>query len=214
LAVLYLFQGEVAQTKHYLQIAATHYEQLGKVIQLASLQINWAVVHNLAGEYHQALAAAQLARLRLARFAPIPPRQEALILQAMAEAHLGLGNLNEAAMYVQQVVDLEEVDVLTDAYCTFGQIQAQRQQWDEAIEFVRLSIRLATVHEDTYYIGYGWRVLGDIFCEAGRSAEASDALHKALDLFRELNLERECQRIEKKLHEFAVNSAEANVESK
>lgn len=197
LAVLYLFQDDSEQAKSYLQIAADHYKQLGKVIPLASIQINWAVAHNLAGEYHQALAAAQLARLRLGRFAPIPPRQEALILQAMAEANLGLGNLNEAAMYVQQVVDLEEMDVMTDAYCTFGQIQARREQWDEAVELVRLSIHMAINNQDDYYIGYGWRVLGQILQEAGRPEEAYEALQNALIHFQELNLLKEIARVQK-----------------
>ena len=113
----------------------------------------------------------------------------------MAEAHLGLGNLNEAATYVQKVVDLEEVDVLTDAYCTFGQIQARREQWDEAVELVRLSIRMAINNEDTYYIGYGWRVLGQILRDAGRPAEAREALGTALTYFEELNLVKECAQI-------------------
>ncbi len=195
LAVLYLFQAQAEQAKVYLQKAAENYERLGKVVQLASLQINWAVAHNLAGDYHQAIEAAQLARLRLARFGPIPPRQEALIFQAMAEAHLGLDNLNEAAMYVQQVVDLEEVDILTDAYCTFGQIQARRQQWDEAAEFVQLSIRMATNNQDTYYIGYGWRVLGQIYQDAQRPAAAQEALTTALSHFTELDLPHEIAKI-------------------
>jgi len=205
LAVLYLFQGDWEQTKTYLQIATTHYEKLGKVIQLASIRINWAVAHNLAGEYDQALAAAQLAQLRLAHFGPIPPRQEALILQAMAEANLGLGNLDKAAMYVQQVVDLEEMEVLTDAYCTLGQIQARRQQWDEAVELIQLSIRLAVNNQDTYYIGYGWRVLGQVLNDAGRVAEAGEALQNALIYFHELNLVKESTQVQEMIDRLAID---------
>lgn len=201
LAVLHLFQGDTELTKEYLNLAAEHYEQLGKVIPLASLQINWAVVHNLAGEFHDALAAAKIAHLRLSRFGNIPPRQEALIWQAMAEAHLGLGNLNEAAEYVQQVIDLEEIDLFTDAYCTFGQIQAQRGQWEEAIEMVNLSIRMATQNQDSYYIGYGWRILGDILVAAARIDEARIAYQEAIDQFESINLASDCTKIEAKLNE-------------
>lgn len=195
LALLYLFQAQTELAKTYLQKAAENYEQQGKVVQLASLQINWALAHNLAGEYHQALAAAQLARLRLARFGPIPPRQQALILQALAEANFGLENLNEAAMYAQQVVELEEYELLVDAYCLFGQIQARRLQWDEAIELVQLAIRMATTNQDGYYIGYGWRVLGQIYLEAERPTEAKEALNNALTHFAELNLPHEIAKI-------------------
>ncbi len=199
LALLYLFQAKTALAKTYLEKAAENYERLGKVMQLASLQINWAVVHNLAGEYHQALAAAQLARIRLARFGPILPRQQALILQALAEANFGLDNLNEAAMYTQQVVELEEYEVLVDAYCLFGQIQARRQQWEEAIELVQLAIRMATTNQDSYYIGYGWRVLGQIYLDAERHAAAQDALSNALAQFTDLNLSYEIAKVDQLL---------------
>ncbi|MEZ4679219.1 MAG: hypothetical protein R2932_33870 [Caldilineaceae bacterium] len=195
LALLYLFQGEIEQAKQYLHRAATSYDKLGKVLQLASLQINWAVAHNLAGDYTQALVAATLARRQLTQFGPILPRQEALILQAMAEAHLGLGNLDEASAHVQQVVALEELDILTDAYCTFGQIQARRGQWEDAFELVEMSIRLATENSDRYYVANGWRVLGELYLAADRSAAAENALATAAQLFQELNLHRELTKI-------------------
>lgn len=190
LSSLYIIQGQAAQFKGALAKASAAYQRMGKVVQLASLQINYAVAHNLAGEYEAAIGAAQQAQDQLTRFGAASTYQRLLIAQALSESHLGLENLAEATHYVRQIIEAEEVVLLPDAYLTFGEILCKEGKFTEAVRFLRMSLDLATQNEDRYIAGYGWRALGSAY-SGFDPPQSQAAFQEAISLFQAINLPNE-----------------------
>jgi tetratricopeptide (TPR) repeat protein len=193
LSSLYIIQGQVAGFKGALTKAAAAYQRMGKVVQLASLQINYAVAYNLAGEYEEAIQAAQQAQSQLTRFGAVSTYQRLLIAQAMSESYLGLDNLPEATHYVRQIIEAEEVVLLPDAYLTFGEILRKEGKFSEAVRFLRMSLDLATQNEDRYIAGYGWRALGSAYAGFDPT-QAQAAFQQAIMLFQAMNLPNEVEK--------------------
>ena len=186
-------QGQSDQLKQYLTKAGDAYQRLGKVVQLASLQINYAVAYNLAGEYEEAIQAAQKAATQLAQFGAVSTYQQLLIAQTLSESHLGLGNLAEATRYVRQIIEAEEVILLPDAYLTFGEILCKQGNFPEAVRFIRMSLDLAVQNEDRYIEGYGWRALGTAYATQDQT-QAQAAFAQAITLFQTMKLPNEVEK--------------------
>jgi tetratricopeptide (TPR) repeat protein len=194
-----VLQGKYAEGKATLRQAESAYRQVGKVVQLASLQINWAVAYNLAGEYDQALAVAQKGLRQLEVLGDVPGYQRALFRQAMAEAQLGLGDLNAATESIEEVVASEEISVMADAYCTMGEILHQRGELREAVRFLRSAIELANENENRFLAAYTWRSLGKTLMAQDKYEEAQQAWQTAITLFCDIALPNEVEKTQQYL---------------
>ena len=214
LASLSILTGQPTASRYYLERAAAGYERLGKVIQVASLGINWAVAHTMAGDFSAAITAAEKAEQQLQQLGQIPPRQQGLLDLALAEAHLGSENFPEAIDFAQRVLALEDIDLMPDAYRVLGEVLAQSGQRRDAVRYIRMSIELATEYEDTHIAGYGWRALGKVLLADGDLPAAHDAFNQAIALFTEMNLTHELEQITPFLVQLGIGAKGDDIDKK
>ncbi len=194
LATLLWYHGHFGESLAAAEAAYRAFAGVGKIANQAGCRLTQAVAYNQAGDHHAALLAVQDAQTILTKHGEIMPWQQALIDQALAEAHLGLGNLAVAEVHAQQVIASEEADVLADAWRVLGEIRAERQEWIAAEHFVRLAINLATEREDRYLAAYAWRAQGRIYQQQGQQSSADDAFAIALAEFQAIDLSHEVAR--------------------
>jgi aspartate aminotransferase-like enzyme len=195
LATLSARLGKFTEAKRHLTEADQHLQALQFFSDFFSNKINWAFVFNLAGEHHQALETIQAAEteFRQSGLPPLPWR-DALLKQAEAEAHWGLGNLGQAEECVMVAIDAEEGDLLPDAYRTLGEIRCKQGRFSEAEQLVSQSISLSILNDDPYLAGYAQRALSHIYAAQGRVEDAMQAQQTAVQSFQSIKLENEVQR--------------------
>lgn len=197
LAWIAIMRGESSKLMQHLTRAEECYKHLGKVTQAISLQISWAVAHNLAGNHEKAIHAAQDAQRRLAQIGGLSPRLQALTAQALSESYLGQGNLQQATEFVGQVLATEELSTMPDAYLTYGIVLRNQARIAESFQFIRNALQLATENEDRFLQGYGWRELGITHAVAGSNDDAQTAFANAIALFEKMGLQNEVEKTQK-----------------
>lgn len=190
--------GQFAMAQEYYQQAEAIYQRIGNAIAIDGIAINYAVFHNQAGN-HQ--TAAMLLERILAQKQTQPgaltPNLATLIYQGLAEAYLGLGELDKAEEYVQRAIALEEISILPDSYRTHGEIMLQRGRLELAETLIRHSLALLAEHSpaDSYLAAYAWRALVSVHLAQADHIAAGQARTKATDLFQTLNLQQEIDKI-------------------
>lgn len=197
LAWIYILRGDRQKFESYINKAEASYKHLGKIVQQISLQINWMLAHNLMGTYANAISTALDTQKRLAQLGTIPPRQQALLALGLAEAHLGLNELDNASNYVREVIEIEEITALPDAYLTYGTILRRQGHTASALKFVRDALNLAIENEELFLQGYIWREMGIIYSEIDNPAEAENAFTNAIELFENMGLQNEVEKTQK-----------------
>ena len=180
-------KGKFAETEPLWQRARELFEHIGEIAKSAGVKVNQAAFgYNLAGQYDLAIVQATEA---LAKFEDLDESYgQAAASQALAEAHLGLGNLAESEQWAWRVIQAEDTSILPDGLRVLGEIKLLHQQVAEAEQLISQSIQLAQQSEDPYLEAWGWRALGRVRVAQLRQMEARKAFQQALDLFEKLNL--------------------------
>lgn len=193
LSDIYARLGEFAQAKAYHTLAEQTNRKMGKTMALIGMQIGRGFIANLAGDYAEAAHALKEAQKQAGAQELLTPQLSALIAQGLAEAYLGLRDLDQAEHHVQQAIDLEEMNILPDAYRTHGEILLHRGQFDLAEAMIQQSIAFLEKHasEDLYLAGYAWRALAQVCRAQQKLKSAESARAKAIALFAQINLQNE-----------------------
>jgi tetratricopeptide (TPR) repeat protein len=209
-----VYLAGIAQTHHYLAMLAgrqlemvralTHFEQAIAFYEHVGDRVNRELVRgNLASAYIQsrrfqdALAPAELA-LHFFRTMGNPFRT-AQNASNLAEAHAELGNLAQAQLYAELVLQQEEPHSHPYALYTLGTVYLRRGDWSQAEAYYEQSRKVAEQNDDAYLQAFAWRALGEVHSEAGRTAQATAAFAQSLDLFQYLNIAEEARQTEQLL---------------
>ena len=193
LAGVTLWLGQFVDAIRYLERAFSAYQTVGKVADMAGSRITLAVAHNQAGNYaaaHVALDEAQTLQLGQPTV-----WQLGLIEQARAEAYLGANQLDLAELHVKNAIASEEISLLPDAYRVYGELCAHRGDAQNAETFLCQSLYLAEKNEDRYLAAYAWRALAKLYHQLNFVTQAQTAQTRAIELFHELNLAHEANKL-------------------
>lgn len=173
LAWIYILRGDRQKFESYINKAEASYKHLGKIVQQISLQINWMLAHNLMGTYANAISTALDTQKRLAQLGTIPPRQQALLALGLAEAHLGLNELDNASNYVREVIEIEEITALPDAYLTYVRFCAGRVTLQVRSNLITVCIKPCHRKQKSCFSrATSTKQMGIIYSEIGNPAEA------------------------------------------
>ncbi|MCB0060944.1 MAG: tetratricopeptide repeat protein [Caldilineaceae bacterium] len=168
--------------------------------EIDGMQINRAFLCNLTGAHAEAVTTLQqfLAEKTQAQVT-LSPLMTALLRQNLAEAYLGLGELENAETAVQQSIDQEEIHVLPDALRTHGEIKLQQGYPEQAERLIQQALELINQMEtpDHYLAGYAWRALAQVYLAWGNDEKVRLAQQKAVDCFTAINLPNEIERTER-----------------
>jgi len=119
------------------------------------------------------------------------PWGQALATQALADAHLALGNLDLAEQFVHEAMRLEDVSLMPEIYQTLGEIRAAQRQFPEAEKQIMQSIETALANSDLRLEAHAYRALGKVYQQQQKSGQANTAFDKAIDIFERLKLDNE-----------------------
>ncbi|MEM7538992.1 MAG: tetratricopeptide repeat protein, partial [Chloroflexota bacterium] len=184
-------QDFVEANQHY-QAALDTYSAIHKEIECVTIQVNQATVHNLAEHHHEALAIIEQVLEPLEHFGAI--WQKAAALQIQAEAHLGLGNLAEAAQFAHRVIQEEHGEVLHEGYRTMGTVLLRQGHAPEAEQHIRYSLELLKEKLQPFDYAYSLRALAEVYQVTEQAAEATVTFNKTIALFEELDLDKEVEK--------------------
>lgn len=212
LAGLYGRQGKFVQAKRYLLETDGCLREMGLAADVYAAKITRAFTLNLAEEYTEALEVLQETidyfrppeRRRRAGRPQLTPWQDALLQQNLAEAHLGLGQLDAAEQCVSRIIlVLKERDVAADSYRTWGEIELERGNLAAAEAHLRNALALV-IDKDVYLEAYARRALACVLYKTGRDTEGLEESKAAIRLFQALKLPFEVERTRRRLGKYSV----------
>ncbi len=124
LGLIYTKLGQFNEAGAFYNLAEETNQRLGKMVALDGLKINRGLLNNLAGN-HAATTKLLLALVetKSKEGFPLSPIMRALIYHTLAEAFLGLEELEQAETYVQLAIGEEEIAILPDSLRTYGEIK-------------------------------------------------------------------------------------------
>ncbi|MEM7531380.1 MAG: tetratricopeptide repeat protein [Chloroflexota bacterium] len=192
LSVLYGYLGQFDNAQVYYDQAKAGYQQIGKFTSIIGCDTNHANQLNLAGDHAQASKLAQqvLSQLRAVNY----PTGENIAIQILAEAKLGLGNLDEAEGLVNTILESEDPRLIPEALRTHGEILLHGGKLDLAAIRLRDAIGWTEQYEDPYLGGYAWRAMGQLHQVQGNHAEAQTAFGTAIEKFEAIQLPYEIEK--------------------
>lgn len=182
-------QGRFDESVTYARQAARLYRQIGDLSMTASVQVNLALASNQAGRPGDAIAPATEA---LAFFQQSDQAWgKAAAAQNLAEAYLACGQLQQAVVYAQIVIETNERQTLPDGLRVLGETRLAMGETAAALRLIISSIRAAVQNNDPFLGGYAWRALGRVLLVCKKPQLARGALDRAITLFEQLDLPAE-----------------------
>lgn len=166
---IYGWLRNLEKAETHLQQAIGYFDRVGNLSKLASAKSNLAVAYCLSEQYQ---AAIEPAHESLELFEQLDEEfGRAAGLQILAEAYLGLGNLEEAEQFAQRVVTEENIHTQPDGLRVLGEVKLRQGKLQKAEAFVEQSRKIAEETDNPKLQAYALRVLGEIHL-------AQDALGK------------------------------------
>lgn len=189
LVQLYAVQGLLDEAIEYAKLSSAKFEQIGRPVGIASSNINFALSYNLAGDFTKSIDYWQKCERQFKEFGlDMPSFQQALVQQGLAEAYLGLNQLETAINHVQESMANEEIAILPDSHRTYGEILLKQGNTAEAKTWIQSSIDLLMEQErpDAHLLGYAWRAIAEVYLHEENDSMAKEAAQTALELFEQI----------------------------
>ena len=186
----------------YAQKAIHCYEQLGDRWNVENTHKNLGAIYI---QTHQFAAALVVTSKAYHFFKAInAPYQSAVAGVNLAEAHLELGNLEQAEHYALEALDLEERQTYPYALFNLGRVEFLRGHHAKAKGYLEQAIRTAAMNEDHYMQAYARRELGKVLLTTEKTV-AHEHLGAARQAFQQLGMTLEVQTTEKLFENQSVN---------
>lgn len=194
--------------RQQLEQAVTHaaqaiaiYERLGDRVSLEKMRSNLAFIYVQTRQFQAAIDAGRPAYDFF--IAVRDPYFAAVTGANLAEASFELGDLDGAARFATEVLDLGDRFAAPYARFTLGQIEMARARPAAAAAHFAASMQLAKKNDDPYMVAYAQRALGQAHQAAGDLAAAAQHAGDALALFRQLGISGEVSATEQLVAELA-----------
>ncbi|MBV7327842.1 tetratricopeptide repeat protein [Chloroflexi bacterium TSY] len=197
LGVLYGWQRQVDRADRHLRVAIDYFRGTGRLNKLASATVNLAFVHLLCDNYQEAVAQAEEALELFTKLGEEFGR--AVSTELLAEAHLALGNLEQAETYAWQTLHAEDVNTQPDALRTLGEIRLQQGNKEEAAKLIQQSLDIAQSTENKVLEAYAWRALGLVQIAQKEQEAALDSLRRAITLFQACDMPVEVKKTKREI---------------
>jgi tetratricopeptide (TPR) repeat protein len=176
-------------SEEHIDAAEQLYQKTGRASALADLIVNRGNLYNMMQRYNDAILCANQAHERFVRLKSswgIASAQRCL-----AEAFLGLQQLDEAERAAQQVLATEDEHTRPDGLRVLAEVALLKGDMDSAEQFARDSIASAEEFTNQYLEGYGYRTLGKVYSAQQQLQNAQQAFTKAITIFNVLGLQKE-----------------------
>lgn len=184
-------QGALNEATVYWDQAFHYYQTSGDLSRLAGIKANQAGLYSDLGQSQAAITPATEALELYTRLGESHGQGHAA--HNLANAHYALGNLEVAADYARQAIEVGQAGVRPYSLLTLAEIRLAQQNLPEAEKYCRQSIEGGTQRHDLRIIAYGWRIMGQVCLKGQRLGQARQAFEQALELFQQVNLLQEAE---------------------
>jgi tetratricopeptide (TPR) repeat protein len=186
IAALYGRRQQLEQAVAHGMQAIAIFERLGDRVSLEKMRSNMAFIYVQTRQFHEAL---EVGAPAYAFFTAVrDPYFAGHTGNNLAEASFELGDLEDAARYAGEVLNLGHRSTVPYARFTLGQIDLAHGDTASAIHNFGDSLQIAQSNDDPYLAAYAERALGEAYLAAGNLDIADRHLQDALALFRQLGI--------------------------
>lgn len=189
LATIYGRREQLTEAVEHATHAIGIYDRIGDRLNLEQMRSNLASIYVQTREFQ---AAIDVGAPAYAFFLAVRDQLYASGTAAnLAEASFNLGDLEAAARYASEVLEMKQPFTMPYARFTLGQIELTREHIVAAASHFSAAMEQARQNDDNYLAAYAQRALGATHLHAGdlRSAEAH--IRQALAAFREFAIPSE-----------------------
>ena len=184
----------------YLEEAGRHYASYGNVICAVGVtNTNMSYANLLARRYVDAVAPAQAA---ISFFKDMDqPYWLSLNEANLAEAYAHLGRPEEAESLCWRALAHEEAVVRPYCLYVLGDVRRQQGQWSAAEQLCREALASAEANADGLALGPAWTVLGEVYADWRRFADARAAFEAACRVYEQAGVPEEVAWLQVRLGE-------------
>lgn len=201
MGVTYARQEENQQAESIFNQAITRFQKLGNKVQEMRVRSNLAAMLMNTGQNTTGIAEATKALTFFEQMGA--DFWIASNANNIADAYLEKGDIEQATIYAQKVIDQEEPSTYGYGVFTFGEVQRQKGEWEAAINTLKMSLDQATKTEDRYLTAFCYQALGQ--CQIGLKdkQKAVEVLQAAEKLFLEMDIPSELEKTQQLIRSIA-----------
>ena len=194
LAINFGRRGDMVHAEYYSKEAMTWYKKKGDRLSLEGTRANLAGMYLQAGEFEKVIANSEKP---LKFFKNIKHESWiASICHNMSEAHLELGNIDEAEQLAYQVVQTEDTYNQPYAMYTIGLVNERKGEYELAHKILSQGLEIAEQTGDRFISAYLHRVFGSVLIRLGQIEKANEHLSESHQIFNEMSLHDEASETE------------------
>jgi tetratricopeptide (TPR) repeat protein len=194
LGILESRRQNVVAAQRYLAEAGEHYQAYGNIVCAAGMtKSNIAFAYMMAGQHDKAVVPLREA---ISFYEGMnQPYHLALNLANLSEVMIHLNDAEQAEQLAWRALSYEEAVVRPLCLYVLGEARRRQRQFQEAERMCKDAIDSADTNSDPWSAAYAWRVLGDVYRDWARPAEAQGAYTHARDLFEQFGLQEDAARM-------------------
>lgn len=186
----------------HLTRAGDLYNQLGDRLNGERVRFSLVMLHLEKEEFAQAVAVG----LSVYRYMELVDEANLLasISNTLGEAYLKLGDLNQAQLYAQKVIETENRQLTPYGFYTLGSVYLLRQEWQNAEVAFQQAIQVGNMNHDHFIVAYAQREIGTLYEQRRQFHQARQALQNALALFDHLQIAGEITKTQRAVDRIPV----------
>lgn len=195
-------RGEYARSMQFKEEALELFRGLGDRRKIGWMLHNMGVVILLRGDYRAAVSVYRDA-LQIAK--EIGDRDwEMAVLVNLGSAYVGLKNFPAAADTLQSLLSMNDTDFYFTSlvYGTLAEALLGLGRVEQAKQAVKFALDNAEMEEALEFLGYSWRVQGQIYSQTGSPGSAEECFSRSAEIFTSIGAEAENART---LREWALH---------
>lgn len=208
LGILEARRLNVNSAKGYLMEAGEHYLSYGNLVCATGMtNSNIAFAHMMAGQHEQAVAPLQTA---IAFYEGMQQPYHLALNQAnLAEVMMNLNEIEQAERLAQRALAHEEAVVRPLCLYVLGEARRRQQKFEDAERFCKDAIDSASVNSDAWSAAYAWRVVGDVYRDWNKPADAVSAYTHARNLFAQFGMQEDASDLDTRISNLNADAGAA-----
>ncbi|WP_110514365.1 tetratricopeptide repeat protein [Herpetosiphon llansteffanensis] len=187
-------RNERTEAIEHFNFAIRYYQSIGNNVRAARNQSNLAYFLGEINQPHESITIAQEA---YSFFKQINSQfWVSLNTMTLANAHVALNQCDDAERYAQEVLHYEETAHVPFGVYILGRVANLKHEFAMAERYLHQSVQLSQAIQDRFMEAKIWRELTKLFYATQRYSDAQHALTQASDLYQQLGLHKEFDRIQ------------------
>lgn len=194
LAGVLIRQANYDEAKLHLQAAIDYYTEVGDRLNLEKTHSTLLFLYFQAGNFKKVI---EIGEPLLSYFERVKiPYYAGGTAANLAEAFYEVGDLPKAEFYAFKVLSFEETHPYPYALYTLSLVSRAQKRFERAEQYLQQSHQVSAENGDKFMEAYALRLWGEVLADQQKEGEAVTKVEKALQLFRQLEIQSEIETTE------------------